>query len=98
MVVEEWGCDLIGSWNKHDWVAMTQRIGGKLARLVGAREHEVLACDTTSINLFKALCSCLQLRPGRPVIISGTPCRCMLRLGRTSVLPAAALGGDGQSR
>ena len=72
MVVEEWGKDLIGSWNKNDWVAMTQRIGGKLSRLVGAQEHEVLACDTTSINLYKALSSCLQLQPGRSVIISGT--------------------------
>ena len=69
---EEWGQDLIGSWNKHSWVEVTQRIGDKLARIIGAEEENtVVACDTTSINLFKALCSCLQLRPGRPVILSG---------------------------
>ena len=49
------------------------RIGGKLARLLGAREHEVVACDTTSLNLYKALACCLQLRPDRRVILSGTP-------------------------
>ena len=95
MVVEEWGCDLIGSWNKNDWVAMTQRIGGKLARLIGAQEHEVLACDTTSINLFKALCSCLQLRPGRSVIVSGTPGRRMFSLCFCMLSAAPLLGAEG---
>ena len=39
--------------------------------LTGARENEVLATDTTSLNLYKALACCLQLQKGRSVVLSG---------------------------
>jgi kynureninase len=69
-VRSEWGRGLITSWNKADWVALPQRIGDKIARLIGAGPGEVIACDSTSVNLFKALTAALALRPGRSVILS----------------------------
>ena len=72
-VQEEWGNGLIRSWNTADWVNAPKRVGDKIARLIGANAGEVIACDSTSVNLFKALITALALQkdqPQRNVIIS----------------------------
>ncbi len=69
-VTAEWGKDLIKSWNSHDWIGAPQRVGGKIARLIGADADEVIAADSTSVNLAKLICGALSLRPGRRVILS----------------------------
>lgn len=70
-VVEgEWGGGLIRSWNSAGWFEMAGRIGGKIAPLIGAAPHEVIACDSTSINLFKLIAAALAMRPGRKVVLS----------------------------
>lgn len=66
----EWGQGLIRSWNLHGWIDLPQRVGAKIARLVGAQPDEVVVADSTSINLFKVLLAALKLRPGRRVILS----------------------------
>ena len=70
VVAREWGESLIRSWNDSDWITLPQRVGGKIAGLIGAAPDEVVACDSTSVNLFKALSAALALRPGRKVILS----------------------------
>ena len=70
VVAQEWGQDLIRSWNSADWISMPQRVGGKIAPLVGAQLHEVIACDSTSVNLFKLISAALAMRPGRKVVLS----------------------------
>jgi kynureninase len=55
VVTREWGTDLIQSWNKNGWFQMPQKVGDKIARLIGANAGEVVATDSTSINLFKVL-------------------------------------------
>jgi len=71
-VEHEWGDDLIASWNKHDWIGLAQRLGERIAPLIGARSGEVLVSDSTSINLFKLLAAALAARPGRTTILSET--------------------------
>ncbi len=58
----EWGDGLIGSWNDADWIGLPQRVGGKIAPLVGAAPDEVIACDSTSVNLFKLIAAALQMQ------------------------------------
>lgn len=74
VVVREWGQGLIGSWNKAGWIDQPRRVGDKIARLVGADAGEVVATDTTSLNLYKVLDVALSLArddsPGRRVIVS----------------------------
>jgi len=70
VVQTQWGHDLIMGWNLHDWVNMPRRVGAKIARLIGAQSDEVIAADSTSVNLFKLLVGALGLRPGRRVIVS----------------------------
>jgi kynureninase len=68
-VEQEWGDGLIRSWNDAGWYEATSRVGKQIAALVGAKPHEVIACDSTSINLFKVLCAAAQALPKRKIII-----------------------------
>jgi kynureninase len=73
-VQEEWGQGLIRSWNTAGWFELPQRLGDKIATLVGAGAGEVVATDSTSINLFKVLSAALSMvaadAPERRVVIS----------------------------
>lgn len=60
-VQQEWGEGLIRSWNSAGWYEMPRRLGDKIAALVGAGAGEVVATDSTSINLFKVLSAALSM-------------------------------------
>ena len=74
VIAEEWGNGLIRSWNSAGWADLSQRLGNRLAPLIGAGEGEVVITDTTSINLFKVLSAALSVQrqraPQRKVIVS----------------------------
>jgi kynureninase len=74
VVQEEWGRGLIRSWNTAGWITLSQRIGDKIARLVGAGPGELTVADSTSANLYKALSAAIALvaadAPGRRRIVS----------------------------
>jgi len=71
-VTDEWGEGLITSWLGADWVNSPRRIGDKIARLTGAAPGEVIAGESTSINIFKALTAALSLQAGRKVLLTET--------------------------
>ncbi|MBI1244932.1 MAG: kynureninase [Alphaproteobacteria bacterium] len=66
----QWGEDLIAGWTKHGWMDLPARVGRKIGELVGAPEGTLLACDTTTINLYKLLAAALAERPGRRTVVS----------------------------
>ncbi|HEV2746970.1 MAG TPA: kynureninase, partial [Allosphingosinicella sp.] len=70
VVEREWGTALIRSWNEHDWIGAPQRIGAKIAPLIGAKPHEVIVADSVSVNLFKLITAAAALAPERPVLLS----------------------------
>ncbi len=74
VVQHEWGQGLIRSWNTAGWMALPQRIGDKIARLVGAGAGELVVADSTSVNLFKVLSAALTITradaPQRKLILS----------------------------
>jgi kynureninase len=70
VVGEEWGRDLIRSWNQNGWIDAPQRVGAKIAALVGAGPHEVIVADSTSVNLHKLIVAALRQRPDRRVVLS----------------------------
>jgi kynureninase len=70
---EEWGKGLITSWNTAGWLSLPQQVGDKIARLIGAHHGEVVAADSTSINLYKTLSAALNIAaddPTRTAIVS----------------------------
>ncbi len=66
LVQEEWGHDLIQSWNKAGWFDLPSRLGNLIAPLIGADQNEVVVSDSTSINLFKAIAAALDLQSQSP--------------------------------
>ncbi len=74
VVTQEWGSGLIRSWNSAGWMDLPQRVGDKIARLVGAGPGELVVADSTSVNLFKVLSAALASvaadAPQRKVILS----------------------------
>lgn len=67
---KEWGETLIGSWNEHDWIGAPERIGDKIAPLIGARPGETVVSDSVSVNVFKLAAAAVLARTGRRVILS----------------------------
>lgn len=70
VVAREWGESLIRSWNEHQWIEAPQRIGAKIAPLIGAKPHEVIVADSTTVNLFKLITAAAPLAPDRRTILS----------------------------
>jgi kynureninase len=66
----EWGDDLIRSWNKHDWIGLPAQLGARIASLIGAGPDEVIAADSTSVNLFKLAAAAMKAQAPRRVILS----------------------------
>ena len=70
LLEQQWGQDLISSWNKHGWIDLPVTVGEKIAPLLGAASGQVICCDSISVNLFKLLAGSLQLRPDRTRVLS----------------------------
>ncbi|MCY3971726.1 MAG: kynureninase, partial [Acidobacteria bacterium] len=66
----EWGTDLVASWNRSDWLELPERIGARIAPLVGAGADEVIAADSVSLNLFKLLGALVMKARGRKVVLA----------------------------
>ena len=47
----EWGEGLIRSWNAAGWFTLTDTLGDRIGRLIGAEPGETVVTDTTSINI-----------------------------------------------
>src|SRR5688572_14376039 len=73
----EWGEGLIRSWNtagvpraksaeSSGWITLSQRIGDKIARLIGAGPGAVMVGDSTSVNLFKLLAAAIAIASDPP--------------------------------
>lgn len=61
VIDDEWGVGLIRSWNTAGWFTLAQRLGDKIARLVGAGPGELIVADSTSVNLYKVLSAAIEI-------------------------------------
>lgn len=64
VVAREWGESGIRSWRENGWWTAPERIGDRVAPLVGAEPGSVVVCDSTSVNVFKALVAGVRLAGG----------------------------------
>ncbi len=69
LVQQQWGGRLIRGWNE-GWFTLPERVGGKIAGLIGADPDEVIVADSTSVNLFKLALAVLRVQVGRRRIVS----------------------------
>ena len=70
VTADQWGAHLVRGWTEDGWITLPERVGDKVARLIGAKPGEVAIADSTSVNLFKLLAAACGLRPGRTTILS----------------------------
>jgi kynureninase len=69
-VVAQWGEQLVSGW--HDWIDVPARVGDLLAEhVLGARPGEVIAGDSTTVNLYKLCSAVLETREGAIVTDRG---------------------------
>ncbi|CAN5698682.1 kynureninase [soil metagenome] len=67
-VSHDWGDRLIRGWNE-GWLDLPFSIGDGIADLIGARHGEVVACDSTSVNLYKLAFAAVEAnRPRRRIV------------------------------
>ncbi len=66
----QWGEGLVRSWGEAGWMEQPERLGDRMARLIGAGPGEVVVADTLTFLLAKLLGAALELRPERSVIVT----------------------------
>lgn len=66
---QQWAKRLVTGW-PDSWYTLPQRLGAKIAGLIGAREDEVIVADSTSVNFFKLAHAALMARPGGSAILT----------------------------
>ena len=69
-LVDDWRRLRRRGWSDADWLDAPVRLGNKLAPVLGAEPGSVVVCDSTSVNLYKALRMALALRPERETILA----------------------------
>ncbi|WP_296048112.1 kynureninase [uncultured Alteromonas sp.] len=70
VVNQQWGQDLITSWNQHAWIDLPQQCGELIAPVIGAAPGQVICCDSISVNLFKVLSGALKMQQGRQKVVT----------------------------
>ncbi len=71
-IEDEWGTSLSAGWAGRGWMDAPERLGDRVAPLIGAEAGEVLVADTTSVALTKLLGAALAARPERRVVLSSS--------------------------
>ncbi|MEU5094572.1 kynureninase [Streptomyces sp. NPDC020996] len=61
VVRRQWGELRIRSWEESGWWTAPERIGDRIAPLVGAAPGQLVVGDSTSVNVFKALVGAVRL-------------------------------------
>ncbi|MET9715342.1 kynureninase [Streptomyces rochei] len=76
VVRRQWGELRIRSWEESGWWTAPERIGDRIAPLVGAAAGQIVVGDSTSVNVFKALVAAVRMAaedgaggPGRDEIL-----------------------------
>ncbi|MFM1788818.1 MAG: hypothetical protein RLZZ12_167 [Actinomycetota bacterium] len=66
---DEWGREVVVGWGH--WIDEARNTGNLIGRsALGAAPGQVLACDTTSVNIYQLASAAIRAHPGRKTIIT----------------------------
>jgi kynureninase len=63
VITRQWGELRIRSWQESGWWTAPERVGDRIAPLVGAAPGQVVVGDSTGVNVFKALVAAIRMAP-----------------------------------
>jgi kynureninase len=69
-LLDDWAKLRRRGWSARRWLDMPSLLGDAIAPMIGAGRAEVVMCDSTTLNQFKAVSHCLALNPDRSVILT----------------------------
>ncbi len=69
-LLDDWVALRRRGWSSRQWLDMPSKLGDALAPMLGAGPGEVVVCDSTTLNQFKAVAHCLAINHSRTVILS----------------------------
>ena len=67
---DEWSKARSKAWGERPWLSLPERLGDAIAPHIGAHPGEVIFCDSTTVNQFKAVAHALAINAGRQVIVT----------------------------
>jgi kynureninase len=60
-LLDEWAADIVRGWDR--WAHLPAEVGDQVGELVGAAGGQVVACDSTTVNLYKLATAVLDASP-----------------------------------
>ncbi|SDM30783.1 kynureninase [Streptomyces wuyuanensis] len=63
VIGRQWGELRIRSWGESGWWTAPERIGERIAPLLGAAPGQIVVGDSTSVNVFKAVVAAVRMAP-----------------------------------
>jgi kynureninase len=70
-LLHQWRSSLTAGWIEHGWADLAIKVGARLGPVIGAEPGSVVACDSTTVNLFKAADAACRIRSGDLLTDSG---------------------------
>lgn len=69
-LLDDWVALRRRGWSNRQWLDMPSKLGDAIAPMIGADAGDVVVCDSTTVNQFKAVAHCLAINHARTVILS----------------------------
>ncbi len=69
-IIDDWANIRCMGWEDEDWIVKPNLLGDMLAPFIGAADNEVIVCDTTTANLYKAMGHALAVNHDRHQVLT----------------------------
>jgi kynureninase len=69
-LLDDWVTLRRRGWAERQWLDMPSLLGDAIAPLIGAGKGQVVMCDSTTLNQFKAVAHCLAINANRTKIVT----------------------------
>jgi kynureninase len=69
-LLDEWRDLAVGGWSESDWFELGERLGSRVAPMVGARDDEVVLANSTTVNLHTLVGTFLRESGGSKVLVN----------------------------
>lgn len=69
-MIDDWTHIRSMGWENQDWIIKPNLLGDMIAPLIGAKDNQVIVCDSTTANLYKAMGHALAINHQRNKVLT----------------------------